>query len=178
MTSAPASVIAGPVLGEDVRARQHPLLARLANHLDFLVVAHSGLLEVLPVAAVLVDESDRREVLDAREAAATQVFDEHVHVRKGISAVDAGEHRRVFDDGNDLVTHLDHDFVGVAVRQEAGEGAATVHPVASRVVDDEEVDAAALRELGGDAGTGTGTDDRVTVLNGLSIVESDSARVY
>ena len=66
----------------------------------------------------------------------------------------------MLDDGQDLGGHLHHDPVGVAVGHQAGERAATGHPVAAAVVDDRHVGAASLGHLGADAGAGTGADDR------------------
>jgi hypothetical protein len=151
---------AGLLLAEHVRAGEHPLLAGLPYHLDLLVVAHPRLLEVLPEPAVLVDETHSGEVLDAREASPFEVLDEHVHLAKRVGPVDAREDGRVLDDGDDLVAHLDDDLVGVAVGEQAGERPAAVHSVPPGVVDDEQVDAAALGELRRDARPRSGADHR------------------
>ena len=63
--------------------------------------------------------------------------------------------------GSTSLRHVDDDRVGVAVGQEPRQAAAARHPEASGVVDDDEVDAAALGELGRDAGAGPGADDRL-----------------
>src|SRR5205823_2297516 len=44
--------------------------------------------------------------------------------------------------------HLQHDIIGVAVGHEAGERAASVHPIPTAVVDDDEVSAARFDRLG------------------------------
>ena len=66
-------------------------------------------------------------------------------------------------DRQHLLRHVLDDRVGVAVGQQAGEAAAPGHPVAAGVVDDDQVDAAALGELGRDAGAGAGADDRLVL---------------
>ena len=63
-------------------------------------------------------------------------------------------------DRQHLARHVDDDGVGVAVGHQPGEAAAAGHAEAARVVDDDQVDAAALGELGRDAGPGAGADDR------------------
>ena len=67
------------------------------------------------------------------------------------------------DDRQDLARHLDDDRVGVAVRHQAGEAAAARHPVAARVVDDDQVDPAGLGALGREARAGAPADDRPAV---------------
>ena len=67
-----------------------------------------------------------------------------------------------FTTGKHLAGHLDDDAVGVAVGHQAGERAAPGHAVAPGVVDDDEVGAARLGALGGDAGAGAAADDGLT----------------
>ena len=57
-----------------------------------------------------------------------------------ICAVHAREHRRLVDDRKDLEGHLLDDLIRVPVRQQAGRAPAARHPVAARVVDDQEID--------------------------------------
>ena len=64
-------------------------------------------------------------------------------------------------DRQHLARHVDDDRVRVAVGQEPGERAAAAHPVAARVVDDDQVGAAGLGELRGEARAGAGADDRL-----------------
>jgi len=65
----------------------------------------------------------------------------------------------VLHDGQHFVGHVHDDGVGVTVGQQPGEGAAARHAEATRVVDDEQVDAAGFSRFGGDAGSGAATDD-------------------
>ena len=67
--------------------------------------------------------------------------------------------------GQHLARHLEHDLVGVAVGQQAGERAAPGHAIAARVVDHDEVDAAGLLALGGQAGAGAAADDRLAAAH-------------
>ncbi len=67
----------------------------------------------------------------------------------------------LLDDRDDLVSHLLDDLVGVPVCEEARGAAASGHPVASRVVDDEQVDAASLFAHGRQARAGATSDDRL-----------------
>ena len=49
------------------------------------------------------------------------LIEKGVHAPERIGAVDPGQHRRALDDRQHLARHLDHDRIGVAVGQEAGE---------------------------------------------------------
>ena len=147
------------VLAEHVGRGQQVLGAGLGDHVDLEAVAHAGLLEVRPEDAV--DQADRREVLHAGEAHRLQLVEEDVHEAERVGAVDAGEHRRAPDHRQHLGRHLDHDRVGVAVGEQAGERAAAGHAVAAGVVDDDEVDAARLLALGREPGAGAAADDRL-----------------
>ena len=89
-----------------------------------------------------------------------ELAQEDPHEPERVGPVDAGQHRHVPDDRQDLGGHLDDDPVRVAVGQQAGERAAAGHPVAARVVDDHQVGAAGLGHLGRDAGAGAAADDR------------------
>ena len=110
-----------------------------------------------------VDQADGGEVLDAVEAHRLQLAQEDRHDAERIGAADAGQHRRVADDRQHFPRHVQDDRVGVAVGHQAGEAAAAGHPEAAGVVDDDQVDAAALGELGRDAGAGAGADDRLVL---------------
>ena len=68
-------------------------------------------------------------------------------------------------DRQHLARHVDDDRVRVAVRQQPGERAAAAHPVAAGVVDDDQVGAARLGELRGEARAGAGADDRLARLD-------------
>ena len=129
-----------------------------ADHVDLVAVAHAGLLEVRTEDPV--DEPDGREVLHAGEADLLDLPEEVGHDAERIGAVDAGQHRGVLDDREHLVGHLHDDGIGVAVGEQPGQGTATGHAEASRVVDDEQVDAAGLGGLRRDTGTGASPDDR------------------
>ena len=85
-----------------------------------------------------------------------------------IGAVDAGEDRRLLHDREHLVGHLLDDLVGVAVREETRGAAAAGHPVAARVVDDQQVDAARLLAHGGEPGAGAAADDRLAARDLLA----------
>jgi hypothetical protein len=110
-----------------------------------------------------VDDPDGREVLHPGEAQRLQLVEEDVHDHERVGAVDAGEHGRVPDHRQHLVGHLLHDLVGVAVREQPGERAATGHPVAAGVVDHDEVDATGLLAFGRKAGAGAAADDRLAL---------------
>lgn len=71
-----------------------------ADHLDFLVVAHSGFFEVC--AEVAVHKADGGEVLDADEADVFQLREEFGHGAEGVGAADTGEDRGIVDDGKDF----------------------------------------------------------------------------
>ena len=106
------------------------------------------------------------------EAHRLELVEEHVHQAERVGAVDAGKHRRVLDHGQHLGRHLDHDLVGVAVGQQPRERAAAGHAVAPGVVDHDEVDAAGLLALGGQAGAGAAADDGLAAGDhGLELVE-------
>ena len=71
-----------------------------------------------------------------------------------------GLHGRLPHDGEHLAGHVDDDLVGVAVREQAGERAAAGHPVAARVVDDDQVDPAGLLAFRREAGARAAADQR------------------
>jgi hypothetical protein len=58
-----------------------------------------------------------------------------------------------------LVGHLFDDLIGIAIRHQAGQRAATGHPIPPGIVDDDQVNAAGLFALGRDAGPRPATDD-------------------
>ena len=151
---------------EDVRCRQQVELVRLRNHVDFELVAHPGLFERL--AHVAVEEPYRREVLDAREPHRLQLLQEEPHQDERVGAVDAGEHRRPLDHGEDLVGHLLHDLVRVAIGEQTRGAAAAGHPVAAGVVDDQEVDAPGLLALRREARAGSAADDGLAACDLLA----------
>ena len=64
-------------------------------------------------------------------------------------------------DRQHLARHLDHDRVGVAIGQQAGERAAAGHAIAAGIVDDDEIDAAGLLAFGGKARARAAADDRL-----------------
>ena len=151
---------------EDVGRRQQVQLARQPDDVDFELIAHAGFLEGL--AHVAIEEADGRKVLDAREAQRPQLFEEESGDDERIGAVDAGEDRRLLHDREDLVGHLLDDLVGVPVREEPRGAAASGHPVAARVVDDQQVDAAGLFAHGREARAGAAADDRLAARDLLA----------
>src|SRR6267142_1244006 len=155
--------VARVLLRKDVGRGEQVELPGSLDQLNLEGVAHAGFFELSPDHAV--EQPHGREVLDARESELAEAPQERIDQQEGIGAVDPGEHRRALDHRQDLVSHLDHDLVGVAVGQEAGERAAPGHPIASRVVDDDEVDAAGLLALGGQAGAGAAADDRLAAAH-------------
>ena len=140
----------GVVDGEDIRGHEQVLGPGDADHLHLQGVAHPRLPDVGPEAAI--DKPTRRT--SSRNTSGSY---------ERVGAVHPGKHRGVVDHGEHLSGHLHHDVVGVAVGQQAGQGAATGHPVPpAGVVDDEEVDPADLPALGRQAGAGAAADDRLT----------------
>jgi hypothetical protein len=154
------------ILVEDVRAGQHLQFVGYRDPVDLVLDAHSGLLQALP--EVPVDQADGREILDPVEPHGLQLRQKGARQTERVGATDSGQDRCVFDHRQHLRRHVHHDGVGVTVGHEPGEAAASRHPEAARVVDDDQVDATALRELRGDAGAGTRTDDRPTLVDLLS----------
>ena len=114
---------------------------------------------------VAVEEADGGEVLDAGEADPLQLLEEDGHQPERVGAADAREHRRLAHDRQHLAGHVDDDRVRVAVGQQPGERAAARHPVAAGVVDDDQVAAARLGALGGQARARAGADDRLARLD-------------
>src|SRR3984893_8172475 len=157
----------GPRLGDVHRVllRQHVgggeqvALVGRADHLDLEAVAHAGLLEL--GADGPVEEADGREVLHPGEAELDEPSQEVVGDHERIGAVDPCQHRRPLHHREDLAGHVHHDVVGVAVGHEAGAGPAAGHAVPARVVDHDQVDAARLLALGGEAGARAAADDRL-----------------
>src|ERR687897_506253 len=142
---------------EDIGSREEPERPRLSDHLDLEVVSHPRLLEVR--AEGPVDQPDRGEVLNAREPRVAHLDQEPRHQPEGVGAANARQHRRVVHDREHLAAHVHDDRVGVAVRQQPGQRAATRHPVAARVVDDDQIRPAGFGALGRQARSRAGPDD-------------------
>src|SRR6266851_760745 len=142
---------------EDVRSCDQTFVGGHVDHLDLEVIAHAGLLEVRAESPVI--QPDGREVLDPGEARRLNVAQEVAHEPERIGAAHASQHRRVVNHRQDLSGHLHDDRVGVAVRQEAGERAASGHPVAPGVVNDDQVRSTRLRAFGGKSGARAGADE-------------------
>ena len=168
----------GPGLGhrhglrrlEHVGRGQQVHAGRGADQLDLEPVAHAGLLQALAERAV--DQAHGREVLDAGEAHVPELAQEMLAQHERVGAVDAGQHGRAGRHRQHLAAHLDHDLVGVAVGQQAGQRAAPGHAVAAGIVDHDQVDAARLLAAGGQAGTGAAADDRLAALrHGLEALQ-------
>src|SRR5262245_37858287 len=153
------------LLREHVRRRQQVQTPSGPDHLHLEAVTHPRLLEIGPEDAV--DQPHGGEVLDPREAELPQRAQIRLGEQERVGAVDAGQHRRPLHDGQDLAGHLQHDLVGVAVREQAGQGSAPRHPVAPRVVDHDEIDAAGVLALRGQAGAGPAADDRLAAADHL-----------
>ena len=94
------------------------------------------------------------------EAERAQLLEEQLRDDERVCSVDAGEDRRVFHDREDLVGHLLDDLIGIPVREEARRTSPAGHAVAARVVDDEQIDAARLFALRGEARACAAADDR------------------
>ncbi len=149
---------------EDVRRRQEAGGMGGPDHVDLEAVAHARLFEVL--AELAVAQADGREVLDAREADPLDLLQEDGHQAERIGATDAGQDRGLAHDRQDLAGHLHDDRVGVAVGHAAGQRAAAGHPVATRVVDDDEVGPAGLRALRREAGARPRAHDHAALVEG------------
>ena len=89
-----------------------------------------------------------------------QLGEEDRHQPERVGAADARQDRRLLHDREHLARHVDDDLVRVAVRHQPGERAAPAHPVAARVVDDDQVGAAGLGALRREARAGARADDR------------------
>src|ERR1700687_4939543 len=148
------------LLREHVGGGEQVALVGRADHLDLEAVAHPGLLQL--GADGPVEEADGGEVLHPGEAERDQPLQEVGRDHERIGAVDPREHRRPFHHREHLAGHVDHDVVRVAVGHQARQGPAASHAVPARVVDHDQVDAARLLALGGEAGARAAADDRLT----------------
>ena len=145
------------------------------DHVDLEAVAHAGLFEGDPHAAI--EQADGRKVLNAREAHGLQRGEELRHQHERVGAVDAGEHRCVLHHRQHFARHLDHDLVGVAIGEQPGRRTAARHPVAARIVDHDEIDAAGFLALGGKACAGAAADDRHAAAHHLMKFLEDRSSV-
>lgn len=74
------------------------------------------------------------------------------HASGGVGAVDPGDDRDLFDDGQYLAfAHLHNNRVGIPVSQKTGTRAETGHAVTPGIINHNQIRAAALRKLGGDS---------------------------
>ena len=101
------------------------------------------------------------EVLHAGEAERLDLVEKGVHPPERIGAVDPGQHRRALDDRQHLARHLDHDGIGVAVGEQAGERAAARHAITAGIIDDDKVDAARLLAFRREADARAAADNRL-----------------
>ena len=143
---------------EGVRAGEHVEFVGQTDHLDFEVETHARLLQNLP--EITVDHAHGGEILNAVETRFLELFQKDGHQPEGIGAAYARQHGGVLDDRQDLAGHVHDDGVRVAVGHEACRAAPARHAVAPGIVNDDEIDAAPLGELGGNTGSGAGAYDR------------------
>ena len=146
---------------------------RQPDDVDLELIAHAGFFEGLPHLAV--EEADGRKVLDAGKAERAKLVEEQPRDDEGVGAVDAGQHRRPLHDRQHFIGHLLDDLVGVAVRQQPRGAAASRHPVAARVVDDQQIDPAVFLALRREAGAGAAADDRLAAGDLLAEALEDCA---
>ena len=145
---------------ERVGRGQQILLPGEADHFDFLVEAHARLFEI--DAKRSVDQADGGKVLHAGKADRLDLIEKDVHQAKRIRPTDPGKHRRFADDGQDFLRHLHDDAVRIPVGHHPRKRPATRHPKPTRVVDDNEIDAAGLLTLGRQTRTRPAADNRCT----------------
>ena len=138
--SAPASVIRARVVGGRRRT------AVVSRSISWATrTTSTSLSKPIPVSSRLARKVPSisptvGEVLHAGEAEVSQPGEEALGVHERVGAVDPGQHRGVAHHGEHLVGHLDDDVVGVAVGQQPGQRAVSGHPVATGVVDHDQVD--------------------------------------
>ena len=142
---------------EHVRTCQHPELVGGCDHVHLELDAHPRLLEDLP--ELPVDEAHGGKVLHAVESHALQLGQEDAHQAEGIGAAHARQHRGVLYHRQHLARHVHDDRVRVTIRHHPGRAATPSHPETPGIVDDDEVDAAPLGELGRDPRSRAGAND-------------------
>ena len=114
-----------------------------------------------------IDDGVGGEIIHAGEPHGLHFAEPVPHAAPRIGGVHAADHGNLLYDGQHFVlADLHRDGVGVAVGHEAGGRAVTGHPEAAGVVNDQEVGAAFLDELGGDAGASPRRDDRFAARDG------------
>lgn len=172
---------------EHVRRREEIHLVGGAHHVHLEIIRHARLLQVGTELAV--NQADSRKVLHAGEAEVAQLAEEVVGVEERIRAANAGNHRRVVDDGQNFLGlmdcqlvhysretgvyglslddgsthHVEHNVVCVTIWHQSRERTATGHAKTTAIVNDYEVAAAGLDELGRE------TDTSASANNGLSL---------
>ena len=114
-----------------------------------------------------VDDGVGGEIIHAGEAHFFDLAEPVPHAATRVGGVDAADDRTFFDDGEHLIfADLHGDGIGVAVGHHAGGGAVAHHAEAAAIIDNDQIGAAFLDELGADAGAGPGSDDGVTLGEG------------
>src|SRR5579884_1344269 len=149
----------GLLFGEYIRTGQQAEVMGHANHVHLESVAHAGLFQALPKAAI--NQADCREVLHTAEARRLDLAEEELHHTEGVRPTDAGQHWRVLHDRQDLTGHVHDDAIGIPIGHHAAQAAPAGHAEAAGVIDDDQVDTACLGTLGTDAGAGAAADDRL-----------------
>ena len=148
----------GVVFGEYVRGCQHVFFGGHGDHVDLVVIAHSGFFEIGPEGAV--DQAHGGKVLNAREPGGLYAVKELVHQAEGVGGADPGQNGGVPDHGQHFAGHFHHHAVGIAIGHQPGQRAAPGHTVPSGIVDHDQVNSAGLFAFGGQAGARAAADDR------------------
>ena len=88
--------------------------------------------------------------------------------------MDAADHGNLLDDGEDLIlTDFHRGGIGIPIAHHSGDGAVAHHPIATRIVNDEEIRPAALDKFCADPAPGAGSDDRLAAREGVAETVED-----
>ena len=177
---------------EDVRRRQQFERSGFSDHVDLEIVRHARLLKV--GAERPVDQTHGGEVLHAGKAKIAQLGEKGGDIAEGVCSADTGEDGCVFDHGEDLFclsgvseirqnhematvgeasNHVDYNVIRITVRHQPRKGSPAGHAEPAAIVDDDQIAAAGLDELGGQADARAGANNGLTGVDALSELLED-----
>lgn len=139
---------------EYVRTGEQAELVRPGDHLDFRGETHTGFFQVQTEYSI--DEANGRKILNPREPCLTQLTQKDIHQPERGGTADAGEHRRMPHNRQDLTRHVQDDCIGTASR----------HPEPPGIVNDDQICAARLGALGREARARAGSDEKMAARDG------------
>jgi len=141
------------------------------DQVNFQAESHPGFLKVGPKDTV--NQPDRGEILNASITQVLQFLQEMGADHKGIGTTNPGEDGSFVNGSEYLMGHFTHNLIGISVGHQTGQRAASSHPIAARIVDDDQIDSPGFFASSTDSGAGTAPKNWPAALDfGAEMVEN------